>query len=405
MTETAFYADPPPHVPANLVRPWDFASAPGAETCPFTAISVLYKGPDVFWAPDGRYGSPCWVVTRNDLIREVLQDAETFSSKRIAGFSMLFGESWDLIPLEKDPPEHAKYRTLMNPLFSPTRINAIEESVRRVAVTLVEKARAKAEFDFVTDFARPFPVTVFLTLMGLPLDLTPQFLAWEEGLLHGKTMEDRITAAVAIRDYLKQTIAERRSRPTDDLVSFAVTSQIDGRLLTDEEALGVCYLLFVGGLDTVAAVLGFTFKHLAEDEQDQQLLRQEPELIGNAIEEFLRAYGPVVTNRFITRDIEFHGVRMKQGECISLATALAGRDDREFSEPARIDFRRENVRHVTFSAGPHRCIGSHLARRELKIALEEWLIRAPPFTLKPGETPITHASGVFGVDRLPLVWA
>jgi cytochrome P450 len=404
MPDSAKPYDVPDHVPRHLVRDWNFPVAPGAQQDPFKAISVLHDGPDIFWAPTVRNDHPAWVVTRHDLIREVLQDPATFSSKAIAGFSRLLGESWDLIPLEKDPPDHARYRTLMNPLFSPSRVAKIEESVTDTAAALIEKIRAKGEAEFITEFARPFPVTVFLSLMGLPLELTSQFLSWEDGLLHGKTMQDRITAAGAIKQYLQEMIAKRRAAPTDDLISFAVTSEVEGRKLDDEEVLGICYLLFVGGLDTVAALLGFTFKHLAENAESQALLRREPELIPNAIEEFLRAHAPVITARFVTRDTEFHGVSMKAGECISLCTGLAGRDEREFPDPHKIDFRRENQRHITFSAGPHRCIGSHLARREFKIALDLFLSRIPPFRVKTGQTPITHATGVFGVDYLPIVW-
>lgn len=394
----------PDHVPRHLIRDWNFATAPGAQRDPFRALSVLHDGPDIFWAPAVRNNHAAWVVTRHELIREILQDPARFSSKAIAGFSRLLGETWDLIPLEKDPPDHGRYRTLMNPIFSPSRVALIEDTVTATAEALIEKMKAKGEAEFIDDFARPFPVTVFLSLMGLPLELTAKFLAWEDGLLHGKTMEARIAAAAAIKDYLQDMIAKRRAAPTDDLISFAVTGEVEGRRLDDEEVLGVCYLLFVGGLDTVASALGFAFKHLAEDAANQALLRSEPDLIPAAIEELLRAHSAVITSRFVTRDTEFHGVTMKAGECVALATGLAGRDGREFPDPHRIDFLRENLRHIAFSAGPHRCIGSHLARRELKIALDLFLTRIPPFRIKPGETPVTHATGVFGVDYLPIVW-
>jgi cytochrome P450 len=217
-------------------------------------------------------------------------------------------------------------------------------------------------------------------------------------------MEARIGAAIGIRDYLLDVIKARQVAPTDDFASFVVTSEIEGKRVTTEEALGICYLMLVAGLDTVAAILGFGFKHLAQDQDNQRLLREEPGLIPNAIEEILRAHAPVVTARFATRDVQFHGVTIKAGECVSLCTALSGLDASEFPEPHKIDFRRENLRHMTFSVGPHRCIGSHLARRELKIALEMWLAQFPPFRVKPGKTPFAHATGVFGVDYLPLVW-
>jgi len=258
--------------------------------------------------------------------------------------------------------------------------------------------------DLMAGFARPFPVNIFISLMGLPHELTPQFLEWEDGLLHGKTQEDRVAAAFAIKSYLAETIAQRRRQPTGDLVSFAVTSRVEGRALSDEEIMGICFLLFVAGLDTVASTLGFMFKHLAEDQENQRLLRAEPALRPNAIEEIVRAYSVTTSNRLVTEDMDFHGARLKKGDRVAVCFALSGLDDREFPDPLKIDFRRDHLRHTTFAVGPHRCIGSHLARRELKVALDLVLDRIPQFRITPGERPRTHATGVFGVDYLPLSW-
>jgi len=203
---------------------------------------------------------------------------------------------------------------------------------------------------------------------------------------------------------LRRVLAERRAQPADDLLSYVATVEIEGRLLTPDEALGVAFLLYSAGLDTVANMLAFMFKYLAEHPQDQQLLRDEPALIPNAIEELMRAFPIILSGRQVTRDVEWHGVKMKAGDVVTLPTMLAGRDAQEFPNPDVVDFRREKVSHITFAAGPHRCVGSHLARRELRIALEEWLKRVPPFRIKPGERAVTHGIGVFGVERLPLVW-
>ena len=348
--------------------------------------------------------SGSWVVTRYELQREVLQDAETFSSDGIAGFSRLIGETWPLVPLELDPPEHMQYRMLLNPLFSPAKINALEAGVRQQATDLIEKVRGQGGCEFMEAFGRPFPVGVFMRLMGLPLEEMQTFLDWEEGLLHSGDLISRANAARSIKDYLVSLIAERRVRPTGDLVSFTVACEIDGKPISDERALGICYLFFVGGLDTVAATLGFTFRALAEQPELQRQLRAEPALIPDAVEETIRAHGVVPTSRFLTRDHEFHGVMMRKGDRVSVPFGVASRDPTEYPDPHRIDFRRANTRNISFSAGPHRCIGSHLARREFKIALEEWMTRVPEFRLKADEKPEVHATGVWGVDRLCLVW-
>jgi cytochrome P450 len=398
--------DAPAHVPPELVRDFQFENLPGAGLDAVQAAADAVRGgPEIFYALNVRHGAQDnWVVTTHEMIREVFQNTELFSSKGGANFSALLGETWDLLPLEVDPPEHEKWRVVMNPVFSPKRMKAVEADIKATAARLVDGALAKGETEFVRDFSEVFPVTIFLSLMGLPLDQTAQFLDWENGILHSGEMDTRIACARAINDYLLGVIAERRKAPTDDLVSYILGQQIDGRAVTDKEALAICFLLFVAGLDTVTATLGFIFKHLAEHPEHQQQLRDKPELIGDAIEELMRAYPIVVSSRLVTRDVDFHGVKMKQGDRVTLATMLAGRDGTEFPNPDVVDFAREKVNHISFAAGPHRCIGSHLARREMRVAVEEWLGRVPPFRVKPGETPTTHAIGVFGVDYLPLVW-
>ena len=394
----------PAHIPPELVTDVAIESIPGGDKDPFKAMSSLHEGPDIIWSPRARRGGPSWIITRHELIREVLQDSETFSSKGTAGFSALLGEDWDLIPLELDGLEHSKFRVLLNPIFSPKKIDLLGDSVEGTASSLVDDILARGECEFVDEFARPFPVAVFLKLFGLPVDEMPRFLKWEDSLLHDSDIEEKQEAARDIKNYLLGMAKKRRAEPEDDLISFAVTSQVDGRPLTDDEVLGLCFLLFVGGLDTVASSLGFFFMHLAKDQEHQRLLREKPELIPDAIEEILRAHAIVTTVRRLTKDISFHGVELKKGESVVLPMALSSRDEREYECPHKIDFEREAYSHITFSSGPHRCVGSHLARRELKIALELWLTRIPQFKIKPGETPVTHTSAVLGVDYLPLVW-
>ena len=396
-------------IPEDLVRPWDLAADPDAAVCPYHAAAKLKDAPPLFFMPnttDPRLAPKggAWVTARYDIARDVLQNADLFSSHLISGFSRLIGEEWPLVPLELDPPEHMKYRMLLNPLFAPGKINALEEGVRQQAVDLIEKVRQDGGCEFMEAFGRPFPVGVFMRLMGLPLEEMPTFLEWEEGLLRGETTAAKARAAQEIKDYLVDLIKERRARPTGDLVSFVVQSEVDGKPIPDERALGVCYLFFVGGLDTVAATLGFTFRELAEKPVLQAQLRADPAIIPDAVEEFIRAFGVVTTSRYLTRDAEFHGVLLKKGDIVSVPFGVGSRDADEYPDPHKIDFARENTRNISFSAGPHRCIGSHLARREFKIALEEWTTRVPQFRLKPGETPVVHSMGVWGVDYLPLVW-
>jgi len=395
----------PSHIPPELVVPYDMLRVSGPMDDPFTVMRGFKEKARIFYTPV-HFSNPtgAWVLTRAEDIRAALQNPGLFSSKGVSGFSRLLGESWDMIPLELDPPAHTKFRALLNPLFAPNKIAKMQDGVRESCIALIEALKAKPDCEFMQDFGRPFPVLIFLQLMGLPAEDFDKVLEWEELLLQGKTMEARIGAAAAIRDYLRDLAQARREHPVDDLISFAVQAKVDGEMLTDDEILGICYLLFVGGLDTVASSLGFYFKYLAEHPEQQRLLRENNALIPDAVEELLRVHSVVMVSRFLTADAEFGGVEMKKGDCIAIYMTFASYDAEEIEQPETVDFARVPNRHVAFSFGPHRCIGSHLARRELVIAIEEWVNRVPHFEVKAGADVRMHGGVVFGVDSLPLTW-
>jgi cytochrome P450 len=395
----------PDHVPPELVKEIDLYSPGQGETCPYARLAALTKGPRVLFTPPNFFNpTGSWVITRADDIRSVFQQPEIFSSEGIAGFSRILGQSWPLIPLELDPPEHAKFRAILNGIFSPKRMASMEDGVRERAIKLVDAVAGKGECEFVESFGRPFPVSIFMQLMGLP-DRDMEILnGWEHDLLHSRDMDSRVRGARGFYDYLRDLIAQRRAKPEDDLATFVLRSEVDGRPLTDDEVMGIYYLLVVAGLDTVAASLGLHFRHLAMNPDHQARLRADPSLIPSAVEEFLRRYGIVATTRFVTQETEVAGVKMKAGDRVSLMTYLASLDPEEFPDPLHVDLERSPNRHVAFSYGPHRCIGSHLARRELIIAIEEWLKRVPPFRIKDGVEVPVEPGGLLGVSALPLVW-
>jgi cytochrome P450 len=395
----------PDHVPAHLVQPFQFETIVGVETDPVQAAAdAVRELPDIFWGLNARRGRGAWVLTRHDLIREAFQDGETFSSQHNADFSLLVGEDWPLLPLEVDGAEHIIWRKLLNPIFSPASMAKLEAQIETLATELVSRLAPQKQTEFMHEFGEVFPVQIFLRMFGLPLVDTAKFVEWEGLLINSPTIEGRQRGATSIVAYLRKIIAERRAAPTDDLISYVINARVEGRPLNEDETLGVCFLLYSAGIDTVANMLGFIFKYLAEHPDEQQRLRDEPDLIPAAIEELLRAYPIIVSGRLVTRDIEFHGVQMKTGDVVTLATMFAGRDAQEFPNPDTIDFDRESPNHITFAAGPHRCIGSHLARRELRIAIEQWLRQVPPFRIADGQQAITHSMGVFGVESLPLAW-
>lgn len=396
----------PDHIPAELVREFSIYTSPGMERTPFgnphAKLSHVFEFPRVFYSPSCAYdGSGSWVVTRAEDQRRVLGDTESFSSYR--GNWQFIREGLVMVPLELDPPHHTHFRTLLNPMLSPKRVQAMEAGARDRAVRLIEGFKPAGHVDVMKDFAYPFAVGVFLQFLGVSEDRRDEFLVWAEDLLHG-TLVQRQAAMVTIVNFITELMELRKREPVDDFMTFLTKTNVEGRPLTDLEMIGFGVLIFVGGLDTVAAAIGLDFYHLARVPEHQAALRKDRELIKSAVEELFRAYSTITPLRRAAKDVVFDGVLIKKGELVSCPSMIANRDPEEFPDPDTIDLSRENNRHTAFAYGPHRCVGSHLARRELIIGLEEFLDRIPTFRIKSGTTPITFGGFVFGVDNLILNW-
>lgn len=398
------HAPVPPHVPPELVRFWDFRT--GLTSTPHAQVAELHKGPRVFYSPvshQDRSATPTgtWVLTKAEDIRQMLQRTDVFSSAQPRSHAM--GESWRLVPLEIDPPEHAAFRAPLNPLFSPARIKALEPRLREMAIELIEKIKDKGECEFIRDFGEQFPVRIFLELMGLSGNDLGKFRDWADTIVHDRA--NRGKAMGEVKAFIEEQIALRRDDPREgELVSQVISMKAGDRPFSDEEVMGAVFLLFIGGLDTVVSSLAYHFRYLAESEEDQARLRADPSLIPDAVEELFRAFPVVTTGRFAVQDIEFAGVQIKAGDMVTGSTLLSTSDPDEFVNPQVVDITRSPNRHNTFSFGPHRCLGSHLARREIQIAIEEWLQRVPPFKVKPGTEFKTLGGGVIGMQELPLIW-
>ncbi|AJD43806.1 cytochrome P450 protein (plasmid) [Rhizobium gallicum bv. gallicum R602sp] len=399
----------PDHVPPEMVRDFSlFTSAAMQRTKngdPHAAVACAHAGPPIFFSPyNTRDGRGTWVITRANDQRKLLQDTATFSSHRSI-FASALGENWPMIPLELDPPAHGVFRSLLNPLLSPKRVMALEPAVRERAIALIDMISASStSCDVMKDFAFPFAVSIFLRFLGLSDERLDTFVGWAKDLLHGDGIK-RTAAARTIVAFIDDLAAMRRKEPADDFMTFVVQAKVDGRPLRDEEIRGIGVLLFVAGLDTVATAIGFDLAYLARNPRDQELLRSEPDRIVLAAEELLRAYSTVQMIRVATKDIDFEGAPIRKGDYISCPTMIANRDPAEFECPNTIDLAREDNRHTAFAYGPHRCLGSHLARREIVIALEEWLSRIPDFRIKKGTAPITYGGHVFGIENLILDWS
>jgi cytochrome P450 len=358
------------------------------------------------FASDRAPGWTVWFLLRHDDIHAALQQPDLFSSRSVVPFS---DEPHQWIPEELDPPEHTKYRQLLNPLFAPGKVERMEPWIRAFCASLIEPLTVAGGCDLVASFARRFPTTIFMELFGLPTSEADTFLDWVHGLMHTPPESDpdgeiRAGFMLSIAGYLGELLAARRAERRDDIISYLVGCSVDGRPLTDAELMEMCFLLYMAGLDTVAGMIGFMFWHLAEHPDHRRALVADESLIPDAVEEFLRYYSIVNTSRVVTRDADFGGCPMKAGDRAVLPTAAANRDPRAFTDADAFVIDRRPNRHIAFGAGPHRCLGSHLARLELRVALEEWHRRIPEYGIADGATVRQDVSGVSVVENLPLVW-
>jgi cytochrome P450 len=214
----------------------------------------------------------------------------------------------------------------------------------------------------------------------------------------------RVETGKRIYAYFEKLIEERRATPRDDTMTYLALAEVDGEKLSRNEILDICFLFLLAGLDTVTATLGCSIAYLAGNADQRRRLVEDPAQIPGAVEELLRWETPVMAvPRVVTRDIRVRDFDIKEGELVTLLVGAANLDDGEFPDSMRVDFGRESNRHLAFGAGAHRCLGSHLARMELRVALEEWHRRVPEYAIEAGETP-RYSPGIREVQYLPLVW-
>lgn len=348
------------------------------------------------------------LATQTASIVEVLQDPERFSSSSVVAIEPDPPYKW--IPEMLDPPEHTHWRKQLSPYFTPKRVAEYEDRIRERCIELIDAIVTQDTVNLTDEFARLFPTSIFMEIFGLPTEHFDQFMEWEGLIMHATSENDpdrskMMGAMNAVMGYFSELIDARRADPSllgTDVLSAAISWEIDGRPVSQEELLSLCLFVFIAGLDTVSAQLSWIFHHLAQHPEDRKRIAEDPDVIPTAIEEFLRAFPIIVTGRKATVDTEIGGCPVKAGQTIMVPLSGAGRDSGEYEDPDRIDFDRDNIRHVSFGAGPHRCLGSHLARLEMRIALEEWHKRLPEYSLVDADQITEHTAGTWGIDRLVL---
>lgn len=347
-----------------------------------------------------------WYLTRFDDVVGAFRDVERFSSRQ-TNYNVDDPNRW--IPAQVDPPAHTPYRTAMNPRFSPGAVAAMKPAIRARCVELIEEFAPDGRCEVVGQFARRFPTSIFMEMVGLPLDEADTFLGWASDLMHTAgsspdAQRTRTEAARTIYGYLRQMIADRRAAPGDDVISSLLDVQIDGRPITDDELREMAMLLYIAGMDTVAGLVSYVLQHLAEHPEHRTYLRGDVARVPAAVEELLRFYSVTSPARVVRTDTEFAGCPMHTGDRVVLATWPANRDPRAFPDADRFVIDRQVNRHCAFGVGIHRCLGSHLARLELRVVIEEWLTRIPDFAVEPGAVITQHVAGAAGLDNLPLIW-
>lgn len=347
-----------------------------------------------------------WVVTDGEAVREAMQNPSVFSSSATMVTDPDPPYLW--VPQMLDPPRHTAWRQHLGPYFSPGNMRRLEESVHTRCVELLDGVAGGDRCDFVADFSQRYPTSIFMDMFGLPIDELDQFLDWEHLILHLSPAEDpdrsrAITAMLEVMAYFHELISVRRKDPRDDIVSDSLDWRIDGEPIPHEELLSFCLLMFMAGLDTVTIELNYTFWHLATHPDDRRQIVERPEIIPVAVEEFLRAYSFVPAGRKVMKDIDFHGCPMKAGDMVYTPTSAACRDPQLFPDADRVILERKPNPHIAFGAGPHRCVGAALARRELRVAIEEWHKRIPDYRIPEG-FDVREQGSMHGIIALTLEW-
>jgi len=362
------------------------------------------------------------VVSRFEDVVWALRHPEIFSSEM--GEQMKLGNPRPMIPQQIDPPNQTRYRRLLDPLFSRKRMLELTPAVRRHANQLIDAFAGAGRCEFDEAFAIPLPCTAFLALFGLPASDLPTFLEMKDGIIRPHKFLDppkdaslaemaahidlqnahRKKTADRMFTYFEEEIEKNASAHRDDLLGALLEAEMDGEKLTREELLDICFLLLIAGLDTVTATLGCNIAYLAANPEQRRRIVDQPKLIPGAVEELLRWETPVTAVPRIAKcDTTLRDFEIKKGEVVTFLIGAANTDDDHFKRAQDVDFERERNIHLAFGAGPHRCLGSHLARMELQVAMEEWHRRIPDYRIQAGETPM-FSPGIREVMYLPLEW-
>lgn len=377
------------------------------------------KNPSPIW--DEIRGSECpvahterwggsWMPTKYEDLVTLASDIAHFSSRNVLvaaagpapGEANPYAEIPEEIrnnppgapPITSDPPVHTWARRLLLPVFSVTAISRYEQETRELCGELIDGFAANGRADGAADYAQRIPPRVIASMLGIPKEEAPTFTEWVRGVLElGLTNPAlRQKSGGQMVSYLYQRIQEHKTNPQDDLITYLLNAEVDGKPVPEAHILGTCFLILLAGIDTTWSSIGSALWHLAQHPEDRKRLIEEPELITPAVEELLRAYSPVTMARYVASDVEFNGCPMKEGDRLLMNFPAANRDPEKFPNPHEVILDRPVNPHIAFGVGIHRCAGSNLARMEMRASIEEWLKRIPDFELEDPDA-VTWAGG------------
>lgn len=386
--------DKPSHVAANRIVDVDIYGLPGSEHDLHAAWKHIQDATDleVLWTP--RNGGH-WLATRGRPIARIYADHHNYSSN-ITIVPREIGEQFPLRPTTLDPPAHRPFRRLINGALTTRMVRGVEPTIRAVAKAAVSQVKDHGQCEFIFDVANQIPLCVFMHLAGLPPDCGAELPRY------GDQPEDT-PVMQRFADFLRPKVAERRRQPGRDLLSHLANGQVDGRLITEHEAVELATAMLTGGIDTVISSAGFMMAFLARNPDHRQQLADNPKLIPAAVAEMLRRFPIMTKARLVKTDQELDGATLKAGDMVVLPP-LHGLDEREFDDPLRVDFARDPGPNSAFGNGVHHCPGYLLAQTELTIILETWLNTIPDFQLDPAQ-PVRMQCGILGAMlQLGLIW-
>jgi cytochrome P450 len=362
-------------------------------------------------AHSDRYGGT-WLPVTHDDVAAVAYDTEHFTSRSVVVSDVRPGPD-DLPapigvapPITSDPPFHSLARRLLLPAFAPKPIAALEPFTRTLCRELLDATAGQSVVDAAVDYARHIPLRVIVRMLGFPQEDADIFRRFIRMVLEDVDASPEERQA-ALQDgeldaYMNARIEEHLAEPQDDLTSFLLNAELDGNKLDPDHVRGTMVLLMIAGIDTTWSAVGAALWHLAQHPEDRRRLASEPELVPTAVEEFLRAYAPVTMARLVAKDFEFDGCAMKEGDWVLLPFPAANRDPAVFHDADKVVIDRLENRHAAFGLGIHRCIGSNLARMELRVALEEWMACYPDFELADPASVTWSAGQVRGPRSVPV---